>query len=73
MTGRLWRPDQPGDYHLEWMCALSDDVRTGWPRPGDDRRASLRPRPDDGRPRGGVPHAAPMGGDGPEPHFSDSQ
>ena len=40
---------QPGDYHLEWMCALSDDVPTGWPRPGADRRASLRPWPDDGR------------------------
>jgi hypothetical protein len=72
---------QPGDYHLEWMCALSDDVRTGWPRPGADRRASLRRRPDDGRatrqegrgPRGGVPYAAPTWNGGPEPHFSHSR
>ena len=64
MTGRSWIPDQPGDYHLEWMCALSDDVRMEWPRPGADRRASLRLQPDDDRttrreerrPRGGTPY-----------------
>ena len=68
MTGQ---PGESPSHRMDGPCG--DDVRMAWPRPGDDRRASLRPRPDDGRPRGGVPHAAPMGGGGPEPHFSDSQ
>ena len=53
---------QPGEspsHRIDIPCG--DDVRARWPRPDDDR------------PRGGVPHAAPMGGGGPEPHFSDSQ
>ena len=75
-------PLQQGDDHAHWLCAVcGDDFRAWLPIPGADRRASLRPRPNDGRttrreergPRGGVPHAAPMGGDDPEPHFSDSQ
>ena len=61
-------PSQQGEYHSEWICIpCGDDFRTGWPRPGADRRASLRPRPDDDLthlleercPRGGAPHAAP--------------
>ena len=67
-------PLQQGDYRAHWLCSVCGDNFRAWlPIPGADRRASLRPRPDDGRPRGGVPHAAPMGGGGPEPHFSDSQ
>ena len=52
----------------------------GWPRPGADRRASLRQRPDDDLTTrleerglwGGVPYAAPTWNGGPAPYFSDS-
>ena len=73
---------QPGEYPSNRICSQgSDDFRTGWPRPGADRRASLRRRPDDARatrqegrgPRGGVPYAAPTWNGGPEPHFSHSR
>jgi hypothetical protein len=63
-------PGQPGEspaHRMDGPCG--DDVRTGWLRPDDDRTTRREER----GPRGGVPHAAPMGGDGPEPHFSDSQ
>jgi len=73
---------QPGEspsHRIDIPCG--DDVRMAWPRPGADRRASLRRRPDDGRatrqegrgPRGGVPYAAPTWNGGPEPHFSHSR
>ena len=41
---------QPGEspsHRIDGPCG--DDVRMVLPRPGDDRRASLRPRPADGR------------------------
>ena len=59
---------QPGEspsHRMDGPCG--DDIRMAWPRPGADRRASLRPRPDDVRttrreergPRGETPYVAP--------------